>query len=433
MKKIIAISLVAILAVGSVFAAFTGSASTEFGYNIDTKDYGFIGQSNSVSFDIDVATASAEAIGEGDVYASIKASLTLSLFSGEKPADFKEAESKILVSSKDGKSHLGLAFSVDEAKVAGENWYVSILGMPSAPDFAKSAIDTYKVDKKKLGVVVKTNGTTKNASNATLFDAPKGVEVGYEGYVAGVGLVGDEKSVNAAGYIATPEYDFDGLKLQVAGTASKKAGDGKVGTGASAKVGYATDTLSATVASDVTLAIPTVENGKVEFNADVAANVVYDFVTVDAFYGTNPVTKADKTTTKNLLSAQVALDLNEYAPVTVKAGIKDAINVSKIFGEVKYLPIEALTVTVSGDYEIQGQKAWNVDGAVAYALDFATVTGKLGYGSDKLLSASLVASSDTLINGATVELGWKDAADLLNKANDKDNYGVIYTGLTIEF
>lgn len=40
-----------------------------------------------------------------------------------------------------------LRASISEAKVFGSNWYVSILCVPSAPDFAKSAIDT-ETDKK---------------------------------------------------------------------------------------------------------------------------------------------------------------------------------------------------------------------------------------------------------------------------------------------
>ena len=52
MKKILSIALVALLAVSSVFAAdFSGSASVGFGYNLDTKDYGF---KNSDSTKIDI-------------------------------------------------------------------------------------------------------------------------------------------------------------------------------------------------------------------------------------------------------------------------------------------------------------------------------------------------------------------------------------------
>ncbi len=84
MKKTIAILLVAILAVSSVFAGFSGKASVGFGGNLDNGNFGFIDQSAKVQFDIDLATATAEQIADGDVYASIKATFGLKLLTGEK-------------------------------------------------------------------------------------------------------------------------------------------------------------------------------------------------------------------------------------------------------------------------------------------------------------------------------------------------------------
>ena len=71
MKKTIAILLVAILAVSSVFAAFSGEAKIGFGGNLDNGEFGFIDKSSNVKFDVDLATADAEAIADGDIYASI--------------------------------------------------------------------------------------------------------------------------------------------------------------------------------------------------------------------------------------------------------------------------------------------------------------------------------------------------------------------------
>ena len=56
MKKTIAILLVAIMAVGSAFAAFSGSAQVGVGANFDTGEYGFIGNSTNVKFDVELAT-----------------------------------------------------------------------------------------------------------------------------------------------------------------------------------------------------------------------------------------------------------------------------------------------------------------------------------------------------------------------------------------
>ena len=140
MKKTIAILLVAILAVSSVFAAFSGKASIGAGVNLDNGNYGFIDQSTNAKIDLELATANAENVGEGDIYASIKASLVVRLFNGEKGATPDKPNND--------ERWIPVDVAIDEAKVGGENWYVSILGMPDGPDYAKSAIDTYDVKKK---------------------------------------------------------------------------------------------------------------------------------------------------------------------------------------------------------------------------------------------------------------------------------------------
>ena len=56
MKKTIAILLVAIMAVGSAFAAFSGEASLGFGGNLDNGNFGFIDSAAKVKFDVDLAT-----------------------------------------------------------------------------------------------------------------------------------------------------------------------------------------------------------------------------------------------------------------------------------------------------------------------------------------------------------------------------------------
>ena len=77
MKKTIAILMVAIMAVGSAFAALTGSAQVGFGANFDDGTYGFIDNSNSVDINFELANMNGEAVGEGDIYASIKGSLVI--------------------------------------------------------------------------------------------------------------------------------------------------------------------------------------------------------------------------------------------------------------------------------------------------------------------------------------------------------------------
>ena len=75
MKKTIAILLVAVLAAGSVFAGFSGSANVKAGYDLQNKEYGFFGNGTNVKFDLSLGKEDAEKVAEGEVYASIKASL----------------------------------------------------------------------------------------------------------------------------------------------------------------------------------------------------------------------------------------------------------------------------------------------------------------------------------------------------------------------
>ena len=167
---------------------------------------------------------------------------------------------------------------------------MSLLGASDAPDYAKSAIDTWDKAVKKYEIVTDSDGATGNASFAIGWqDVEKGngVEVGIYDYVIGGAFKGDWKNetFDAIGYVATPSYDFNGLTLQVAAAAAKGSNSGHFDGGISAKVGFANDTISTSVATDMVLAIPTVDTKDVTFDADVAANFTYDFLTVDAYYG----------------------------------------------------------------------------------------------------------------------------------------------------
>ena len=235
MKKTIAILLVAMMAVGSAFATFSGEAKIEAGLNLDNGNFGFLDQSNTLKLDVDfstldVDTTPVETVAEDgtvtpvpSVYASVKASLRAWLFNGEKgsAADDPMGDVKPFV-----------AVDLAEATVGGENWSVSILEMPGMADYATSAIDTYTVKGK-----VDDYGFTKadfsgNYSYSAAFDKAPGVKADIFGYTVGLGVKGDlngftfdglKNSMNVAAYVATPEYDFSGLTAQVAAGYSYKS------------------------------------------------------------------------------------------------------------------------------------------------------------------------------------------------------------------
>ena len=264
MKRTIAILLVAIMAVGSTFAAFSGSAQVGVGANFDNGNYGFIDNSNSVDVNFELTNQTGEAVGEGDIYASIKGSLVLEVFQAE---DAHGATLPVYVVGDWGdKSYIGLGASIDEAKIGGANWYVSLLGVPGAPDFATSAVDTYDKAVKKYDIVTDSDGDTGNASWSVPYVKAPGVEVGIADYVIGAGFWADAQQTPdvdlfaqyaATAYFKTPEYDFSGLTLQAGAVYSYKgktlaeAVEPKNAIGVSAKVGFANDMLSASIATDM--------------------------------------------------------------------------------------------------------------------------------------------------------------------------------------
>ncbi len=446
MKKTIAILLVAIMAVGSAFAALTGSAQVGFGANFDDGTYGFIGNSNSVDVNFELANMSGEAVGEGDIYASIKGSLVLEVFTAD-DWESSDADKKPTVSANgmivgDWKDtmFIGLGASIDEAKIAGANWYVSLLGASSAPDYAKSAIDTWDKAVKKYDIVTDKDGATGNASLAIGWQdvtKGKGVEVGIYDYVIGGAFYGDWKNetFDAIGYVATPSYDFNGLTLQVAAAAAKGSNSGHFDGGISAKVGFANDTISTSVATDMVLAIPTVDTNDVTFDADVAANFTYDFLTVDAYYGSNVKVNADPV--KNLLSAQVVTDLNSFdVPVKVTVSGKDLINKQDLDLSVEF-KVASLTLTPSVGYVI-GDEKFNAGLKAQYDHEYvvAKAEASVATGFDKAsttLKASASVENSTLIPGATLKLEWKDAKDLLNTQPENSNYGKVIASVKVEF
>lgn len=87
---------------------------------------------------------------------------------------------------------------IEEAKVAGENWYVSILGNKGGLDYAKSALDTFKASSTDKGA-----STVKGA-----YGKAAGVEVGVYGYSFGVGFEAEA--------VKKPEFDaFKAYKLDL--------------------------------------------------------------------------------------------------------------------------------------------------------------------------------------------------------------------------
>lgn len=409
MKKFSAILLIAVLACGMAFAAFTGSAEVRAGYNLDTTDYGFIKQSTSVKISFDILTAVGEAKGEGDIYAAIKASLKLTF--GEN----KETAPGLVPST------LKASVKIESAKIFGENWYVSILGMPKGPDYAKSAID-------------KTGSTAW--SYAVPYAQQPGLEIGFADFVVGFGLLGNASAdtVGAAAFVESPKFEFvDGITLQAAAvySYSTSATPNVNSLGASLKADAAFDDFTIAVATD--LGFDLVAN---ELNVDATLKAVYQPITFNLYYARKLTTPAFE----NVLSAQIIADLDKAFEIPVKLTVtgKQLIDVQDLSARVDvYLLEKALSVYATGGFVISTKK-WSAGVGAEYKADMYTAKAAFGISeapltTDLVFKASASVETTKLIPGATLTLAWVDGNDLTKKTAATSQLGTIYLGCKIAF
>ncbi len=374
MKKILSIALVALLAVSSAFAAdFSGSASINFGYDFESKDWGFTNK-NSANIDIkaEIASGSADKAGEGEIYAGIKAAFAVGY-------TIKNSGVTASVSKN----------SISEAYITNGEWKVSILGATGPSDFAKSY---YKV-------------SNKNVTFAPVADKAPGFTVEYAGYKASLGLAGNTatKAIDWSASLATPAYTLaEGLTANFAVAAADNTD-----IAASAKVAYDAD-VDASLAADFGY-----RTAAKAFDFDVAAKVAVAPVTVDAYYWYG----------SKILAAQVAATVDA---LTVTVGDKDILGANPITASVKYVVSEALTVEANGGFTV-ADKSWSAGAGATYKADAFTAKASAEYASAKTLEVAASVESATVIPGATLKLAYA-ADDVLN-----EKYGAVDATCTIKF
>ena len=552
MKKTIAILLVAIMAVGSVFATFSGEASIGFGGNLDNGNFGFIDTGAKVKVDFDLSTASVdttptETVAEDgtvtpapSIYAAVKGSLGVKLYTGEENVD--EIEDPNLLSS----VKLGVTADITEATIGGQNWSVSILEVAGAPNYAKG-FQTYTVEDGYDKWGFERADFTENYNTELTFNKAPGITATVYGYKVGFGMLGDynskdwklSDSLNMSVMFETPAYDFgvEGLSLQAGAAYSYKSfdslKDGETYNGnktdldgdaikdddgnnvekesftkanaltMSAKASYATDLFSVALATDMGVKL----GSDPKFDADVTLDATYDFLTVNAYYGTNPVTgktpkkqltdvdnpgnpdlndkgKVDygpnkndaywKETSKDMLSAQVKVDLNSFEiPVAVTLGMNDILAKQAMSASVEVTPVDGLKLTVNGGYTINddGRKEnvtddklskkdaggvwrdyqmvidkdaakvgkWSAGMSGEYSFAYGKVTAglsleqKLDANKNLIVGANAAFENSTLIPGATLKFAWADAKDMLGKDPDKTDFGKITASVSMTF
>ena len=246
MKKTIAILLVAILAVGMVFAdaSISGKFTSKLAYDVDENRLAFSEPDNKVELDFALSTASEN---EGDVYAVVKGELVLAYAKDDKNL----GESADLTANSMGE-WLNLddsKFEITEAAIVGNGWNLSILKAAEMPKYA-TGWETYNdgddsVDlsapyafKDAVGVTFTMDG---------LFQAGFSIDADFD--------ENEGKSVLA--WAATNDLSFGGVLVNAAVGFGKEAADEYSFLGIGAQVGYATDTLSVKAGTDVTVGIPT--------------------------------------------------------------------------------------------------------------------------------------------------------------------------------
>lgn len=426
MKRILTVLLIVSFAASTVFAGISGNASVSLGYDTTSKVFG-LKNGTSVSFDIDLASESAENTGDGAIAAGIKASAVLKI-ADQKGDDYGMP----IYTDSDTDVALGLLFSVDEAYVKGDAWKVSITGTKGAPDYAKSAIDT--TASVYYDAFYNSYGTNYVATTykVSAKKAP-GVTFTYNDWTASLGFSGQASEVETYNaYVQSPSFALDALTLQLAAITSKNAGTFENATGVSAKASYTAESFTLTAAADIGLKKADADSAYV-FDMDAALNLTTAPVAVDAYYNHG----------KELLSAKAVTDLSAFElPVKLTVTGKDLLNAKNISAKAAF-SIDDISLAVSGRYVFSTSKV-SASASASYETDDYSAEAGINW-SNKLKEENSAAfyitaavESSTIIPGATVSLVYdEDSAEnsmnFLSGQATAQNFGAVTAKCKIAF
>ena len=471
MKKGIIVLLIAVLVSGFAFAGFSGYAGIQLNADLDGKVYGFDNKT-SATFTFEFAADTKEITGEklyGELKATAKA-IVDELNGGNKVVkDLHEYTVVGIYSTFDEnntKYGLGLVIDIDTAKIVGDGWYVDILGVKSAYDYAKAAVATAYQDKDKNAFdIQKVDGSAKWKKSASsykvAYDKAPGVAFGYAGFTASVGFLKNATGTAFSATIETPEFAFsdDAVKVQAAAMASKKAGTGKTNVGAAAKTNIAIQDVKLGVAAD--FGIEGIGD-EAQFNMDARVDFKYNFIDFNVYtYVGKKGLKAGGGSKEEAgykyfdfyLEAKAAFDLNAFelplkVAVTAK-NIVDKSNEGLDLGVSVDFAKDALTAGAGFDINFLS-KEWTAKAKAKY--DFEQFTAGAGLrikGKDGItaINAAVFAETDKLVQNVRLGLGynlkandlmedggWKSIGDDEYVANFKDEKaGIISAYAIIKF
>ena len=392
MKKILSIALIAALIVGSAFAGFKkGEATIDLGYNLDSKAYGFAnGTAVKYNFGFVLGEETAEKAGEGDLRAEIAASFK---------AEFKAADYTGPVTIADA---VVSTLKITKANIIYKDVTVGILGAGKSATYAAD----YHLD----------NTTGKPVRDEVVgLDGVKGFTVSAFGYNGGFGLEGDADAETYAvlAHVQTKSFDLaEGVTAQAA--AGMKVTDASKAFGVSAKAALSKDLLSASIAADFAVA------EKVAL--EVAAKAAYDFVSADVYFFSVDGFETNVLDAKLAASKAVSKTVTVGGSVEVINAIADAREL-KVGANVKAV-VAPVTVEAKADYAVFG-KTVGTTTKVTYAAEkfsaYAKLEANMKFADEfamTKIAPEVVVSSDAIVSGATLSLGWT-GADFAETANKK--------------
>ena len=486
MKKVFSVLTVAVLAVSTVFAGFSGEFSSDYTADFAGQNYGFAnGSKLKMSFD---KVLGGTENSEDAITAKLAAEFAIKDVKGE--GDFLNSTLKLKEASINGAN-----WSVDLADMAGiDNYANGIYARVWNPLKPAVDIDLNNEVKTTNGVTVDYDGWKFGVGMNFTAATPGKVEEGEFGLVGYTNLpekLGEteikasknqvyyvvenetrkaekaaELGADAAKYVFAlkgeyvPVYDTmtkvtmpaDAVK-QIAGTFTMKqlallddalkidayvggymTGKKNVDLGFGAQVAFEQDKISASVASDVILNIA----DKTNVDADVTAKFAYDFIDASLYYATNAVGldgyDIPRFKAKNLLDVQFGLDFASFeVPLTFDVTLLNLVNdLRGIDAAVASDFMEGASVGANFGMTFK-TKAWNAGLEGSYDLkDVAKFSVGLGLKGAKDVtdvSLSVAAENTTLIENAALKLEYASENFL-----DKDKAaGALTASVAIEF
>lgn len=412
MKKVLVVLLIAVLAIGFVFAdsQISGSVKAQYKFDFEAETFGYGVKGSNAKLvwtwnshtvgpyknsSVPYATATVEVKLESEIGQNAAAGWTYPNYEVTPATGF------------------ALTITLKEAKIVGENWNVDLLKATLFGDYAKSAWDyTYKVEDSSIK---QDKPYTFDNSNG---GKKQGITVTYDDYSVGIATVVADGGYTLDASTQTKKIEFEGGSAQAAaiiGVAKNANEDASFTFSVSTKADYTISDVSVKAAFDGRYVAE-------EFNYDVAAQVAYKPAKLDFYYASVTTLPAGLAALDKYMSARVSVDLAKIAedvPVTVFVGMKDILEKNddrQIVAGAEYkgetIDAEASTVYNLSDkvFAIGGTVAakklvegFGVEGGVAFLrgveADYNTLAANAGinYTADKFTAsatATIATSTD---------------------------------------